>query len=231
MERTDLFSLREKEIFETLKKIKSFKFVIIGGYAVNAYTLPRFSVDCDIVVKDKDELDNVEQELLRLIYKKAYVDKNNASYYGDFEKYEKDLGNGFKVSIDILIKAVLDRYTNSTFSAEWVFNNSEIRELKGKTINEKLKIRIINPEALIVMKISSCRINDIRDVFMLAPYIKDKEWIKQEISKRYEFNERFSKLKEKILSQQFKDGLQGVFGFVDNKVFEKHKKMILELEK
>ena len=48
--------LREKEIFEMLKKIKKRKFVVIGGYAVNAYTLPRFSVDCDIVIKDNDEL-------------------------------------------------------------------------------------------------------------------------------------------------------------------------------
>ena len=46
--------LREKEIFETLKKICKFKFVVIGGYAVNPYTIPRFSVDCDIVIKDED---------------------------------------------------------------------------------------------------------------------------------------------------------------------------------
>ena len=50
-----MLQLREKEIFETLKKMNNFKFVIIGGYAVNAYTLPRFSVDCDIVIKDKEE--------------------------------------------------------------------------------------------------------------------------------------------------------------------------------
>ena len=44
--------LREKEIFETIKKIKNIDFVIIGGYAVNVYTPPRFSVDADIVVLD-----------------------------------------------------------------------------------------------------------------------------------------------------------------------------------
>jgi len=48
----ELLQIREKEIFETLKKIKKSEFVVIGGYAVNAYTLPRFSVDCDIVIKD-----------------------------------------------------------------------------------------------------------------------------------------------------------------------------------
>jgi len=56
--------LREKEIFETLKKIKNSNFVVIGGYAVNAYTLPRFSVDCDIVIKDRKELEKIEEALL-----------------------------------------------------------------------------------------------------------------------------------------------------------------------
>ena len=53
--------LREKEIFETLKKIKKSRFVVIGGYAVNTYTLPRFSIDCDIVVKDHKELKKIEK--------------------------------------------------------------------------------------------------------------------------------------------------------------------------
>ncbi|MBI4452589.1 hypothetical protein HY637_04110 [Candidatus Woesearchaeota archaeon] len=51
----ELLQLREKEIFDTLKKIKNQKFALIGGYAVNAYALPRFSVDCDIVTENKAE--------------------------------------------------------------------------------------------------------------------------------------------------------------------------------
>ncbi|MBW2966658.1 hypothetical protein KY342_06155 [Candidatus Woesearchaeota archaeon] len=42
----DLLQLREKEIFETLKRIKHLKFAVIGGYAASAYALPRFSIDC-----------------------------------------------------------------------------------------------------------------------------------------------------------------------------------------
>lgn len=63
--------LREKEIFEILKKIKKCKFVIIGGYAVNAYTLPRFSVDCDIVIKAHDELHRIEKILFDSGYQKV----------------------------------------------------------------------------------------------------------------------------------------------------------------
>jgi len=225
----ELLQLREKEIFETLKKLKEFEFVVIGGYSVNAYTLPRFSVDCDIVIKSKDELKDIEEAIKKINYKKEETNKNKAFYYGNFCRYEKDLGKGFRVSIDILIKEVLDRQTNTVFSSDWIFENSGIRILKGKTINEELKLRIINPDALMVMKIINCRSTDIRDVFMLASQIKDKKWIKEEISKRYNFDDRLSKIKEKINSKQFKDGLQGIYGIIDSKIFEKNKKIILSL--
>ena len=226
----NLFSLLEKEIFETLKKIKNFDFVLMGGYAVTSYTLPRFSVDCDIVLRNDEELKKIEKELIDFGYKKEEIDKAKLPYHGFFERFEKTLANNFKVSMDILFKEVSDRQTGIAFPADWIFENSQIRHIKGKTINEELKLRVANPDALIVMKISSCRINDIRDVFMLSVHAENKKWIKEEISKKYNFKERFSKIKEKINSKQFKDGLQGVFGFIDNKIFEKHKKAVLEFE-
>ena len=66
---------------------------------------------------------------------------------------------------------------------------------------------------------------------MLVPNIKNKEWAKEEISKKYDFDKLFLKIKEKITSKQFKDTLQGVYGIIDDKVFEKHKKAILGLDK
>jgi len=228
---TKMLQLREKEIFETLKNLEKFKFVIIGGYAVNAYTLPRFSVDCDIVVKNKEELKEIEEVLVNLSYVKEDFNKDKTSYYGDFLRFEKDLGDNLKVSMDILIEEVLDRQTNATFSADWIFDNSEIRILRGKTITEELKLRIINLDALFVLKFVCCRLTDIRDIFMLAPDIKNKEFVTGEISKKYDFNKLFLKVKEKVTSKQFKDSLQGVYGIIDNRVFEKHKKAILNLEK
>ena len=223
-----LLQLRENEIFETLKSIKNSNFTVIGGYAVNAYTLPRFSIDCDIVVKDEKDLKKIEAKLINLNYLKIR-NKSNLSYHEKFVRYEKTLENNFKVSIDILIKDVIDRQTNATFSANWVFENSKINVLKGKTINEKLKVRIIDIDSLFVMKMISCRLTDIRDIFMLSPKIKNKKWVKQEISKRYDFSNRLSKVKEVINSKQFKDGLQGVYGYVDDDIFNKHKDILLKL--
>lgn len=220
----DLLQIREKEIFDTLKKLKGLKFVIIGGYAVNAYTLPRFSIDCDIVVKDDNELRKTGNKLKTLSY--ARRPSTETPYHGKFERFEKEIKTDFKVSVDVIAGDVFDRQTNASFSAEWIFKNSQIRTLRGKTISEELKTRIINADALFVMKAISCRASEIRDVFMLAPHLQEKEWIREEVSKRYDFSDRLAKIREKINSKQFRDGLQGVFGFVDEKAFEKHRKAL-----
>ena len=223
--------LREKEIFETLKKIKKSNFVIIGGYAVNAYTLPRFSVDCDIVIKDRKELEEIEEALLELGYRKEKNYSDEVPYEGNFERFEKELGKNFKVSMDILIGEVLDRDTKAKFSADWVFENSSLRNLQGKTISEQLKLRIVDADALFTMKLISCRQTDIRDIFLLINSVKDKKWVKKEVSERYDLKNRLAKALAKINSKQFKDELQGVFGMVDDKVFERNRKLISELEK
>ncbi len=227
-----LLQLREKEIFEALKKIKTCQFVVIGGYAVNAYALPRFSVDCDVVVEDDAAAKAIGSELGKSGYIGAKSDKR-LSYEGNegkFERHEKQIDKDFKVSVDILIGEVFDRQTGCSFSAKWVFDNSAIRRLRGKTITESLELRIIDIDALIVMKFICARLPDIRDVFMLMPSAKDKRWIKEEISKRLYFEKAFHKIEAKVTSSQFKNNLQGVFGYVDTKAFEKNKKAILSLK-
>ena len=218
--------LREKEIFETLKKIKKSNFVVVGGYAVNAYTLPRFSVDCDIIIKDRNELEKIEEALLELGYRKEKNYSDDGPYEGNFERFEKELDKNFKVSMDILIGEVLDRQTKVKFSSDWIFDNSSLRNLQGKTISEQLEIRIINADALFTMKLISCRQTDIRDIFLLINSIKDKKIVKKEVSERYDLKDRLSKALSKIKSKQFKNELQGVFGMIDDKVFERNKKMI-----
>lgn len=221
--------LREKEIFETLKKIKKSDIVLIGGYAVNAYALPRFSADCDIVIKDRKKLEKIEKCLLESGYCREKNYSDEVPYDGNFERYEKEIGHNFKVSMDILIGEVLDRQTKAAFSADWIFDNSALRNLKGKTISEQLKLKIVNADALFAMKLISCRQTDIRDIFLLINSIKDKNWVRKEISERYDLKDRLSKVISKINSKQFKDGLQGVFGIVDDRLFERNKKMIIEL--
>lgn len=224
----DPLQLREKEIFETLKKVKPHQFAVIGGYAVNAYTLPRFSVDCDIVVKNQAVAKGIGLDLEKSGFKSK--SGKGFSYNGKFARYEKQIEKSFSVSVDILIGKVIDRQTGCIYSAQWVFDNSAIMRLRGKTITESLELKIIDIDALIVMKFICARLTDIRDIFMLLPSANDKDWIKEEISKRFDFEKAFNKIKGKITSAQFKNDLHGVFGYVDPKVFEKHKKAILSLK-
>ncbi|MBI5881026.1 hypothetical protein HZB90_02755 [archaeon] len=81
------FEAREKEIFETLKRIKNHDFVVVGGYSVNAYTLPRFSTDCDIVVKDESESKKIGPELLKAGYAEEPESKAETPYHGEFKRY------------------------------------------------------------------------------------------------------------------------------------------------
>ena len=64
---------------------------------------------------------------------------------------------------------------------------------------------------------------------MLMPQAKDRKWIKEEVSKRYNFEDRFIKIRDKITSEKFKNDLQGVYGYIDENIFNKHKKAVLEL--
>lgn len=227
----ELLQIREKEIFETLRKIRKHRFAVIGGYAVNAYTLPRFSIDCDIVIEDSSELNNIEKGLRSMLYAKVHTNNTNLPFHEEFRRYEREIAKNFRVSIDVMIKHVSDRKTHGLFTAEWIFKNSALRLLKGKTITEKLMLRIINLDALIVTKFVSCRSTDIRDIFMLIVHANDIKWIKQEVMERCDFNERFIRVSDKITSAKFKDNLQGVYGYIDKNIFEKHKKAILELGK
>lgn len=222
---------REKEIFKTLKKINSITFVVIGGYAVNVYALPRFSVDCDIVVRgDKDAL-KIGKILINLGYSKEEKSKVKTPYHSEFIRYEKTIDIEFKVSFDILIGKVVDRQTGVVISAEWIFYNSSEKELRGKVVVDKINVMVPNVEALVVMKLLSCRSTDVRDIFMMIDKVTDNDFITKEVSERIDFSKKFNKLKDKIISKDFKNNLQGVFGFVQETAFEKNKELILKLEK
>ena len=113
---------------------------------------------------------------------------------------------------------------------DWIFSHSSRGPLHGKTILETVEITIPSPDALVVMKCISCRINDIRDIFMLMPRVRDKKMVKEEIAKRTNFKEVFSRIKKEILSEKLRNSLQDVFGYIDTTVFQKHTNAVLELE-
>jgi len=210
------FSDREKECFTFLNLIpEKNKYVIIEGYAVTSYGFPRFSVDLDITIP--------ENELLffkKLISDNGYVfttGKEDLTYFGKFERYEKDL-----VSIDLLINGVQSRQTGYLYPFQYIFKNSQIRETSGWDPTNKVKVRIAQKEILISLKIHSMRTTDARDIIMLCynkPNIQSiiyhlKNSPKEKIIKN--INELLASLNDTNL----KDSLKGVFS-IDDKLFNK----------
>ncbi|MBI2139579.1 hypothetical protein HYU14_01535 [Candidatus Woesearchaeota archaeon] len=202
----------------TLEKLQGLNFVLIGGYAVNAYTQPRFSVDCDIVVLNEADAKKVISSLKQAGYEKKEADPD-IPYCGDFACLVKKVG-GYSVPFDILIKHVVDRKTNSRFSAEWIFENSKIRRLRGKANPVRIDVRIANPEALIIMKLAASRKSDFRDVFMLLGGDINLNTVHTELES-HGLGDKLKEFKEYATSQGYKDNLQGVFGKIDDKIFNK----------
>ena len=79
--------LREQEIFKTLKELINLNFVIIEGYGVNSYTLPRFSVDCDLVVKNQQDSEKIAKTLNKLGYKEEAKSNAYTPYHGEFIRF------------------------------------------------------------------------------------------------------------------------------------------------
>ena len=79
-------------------------------------------------------------------YKEKKIDQSTA-YCGEFLCLTKKI-DSYSIPFDILIGSVIDRNTQQRFPAEWIFDNSTIRVLKGKTFKEKLEAKILPIEAV-----------------------------------------------------------------------------------
>ncbi|MFA4855495.1 MAG: nucleotidyl transferase AbiEii/AbiGii toxin family protein [archaeon] len=220
-----IFEEREKFTFSVLEELlrEKAEFVVIGGYAINAYTLPRFSVDCDIVVKDKKTTLAVK----KVLESKGFAKKAEGtlpSYSGEFLRFATK--KPVLATFDILAETIEDRLTGTLFPAELIFKYSAKRTIFGKGSPIRIEARVADPEMLFVMKAISSRKSDIRDVFMLASTKLDRKKI-AEISRQVPIPlESIEKIVSKVNSNGFKDALQGVFGMLPEKQFETTKKKL-----
>ncbi len=224
-----IFEERERFIFSMLEELKGkVDFVVIGGYAINAYTLPRFSVDCDLVVKDRKAMLAVK----RILESKGFAKRAIgilSGYKGEFLclATKKPVVTTF----DVLAGNVEDRITKTMFPAELIFKYSAKRIIFGKGSPARIETRVADAEMLFMMKAVSCRKPDIRDVFMLASTKLDKAKILKITKETPIPKESIEKIVEKITSKGFKDSLQGVFGMLPEKQFETSKRKLLALLK
>ena len=198
---------RENEIIDMLMKLSEvgLDFVVVGGYGVSAYR-HRFSVDADLIIR-KDNLKTFENVLRENGYRRTISRIMENIYSSEFVRYEKSQP---KVSIDLLIGGLGVRQTEAAFSYDFIFSNSEKREIEG---SEKIMEAIVpRREVLIIMKLHSGRLTDFRDVAALCfgldfGFIK-KHLFRGNIKTLKENIEKFGILLEK---PEFQDSFKGVF--------------------
>ncbi len=221
----DRLAAREKEVFEALEALSRSKcsFVVIGGYAVNAYALPRFSVDCDLVVQGEG-LRKAGKTLLSVGFVRVAPPKH--APYANFSRFEKEALPGIVAAFDVLMGEVHDRQSGTTFAADWAFSHSSAVSLPAKTFAGQIRVRIVNADSLFVMKFCCARATDIRDIFMLCDKVKDWGWVRADLAARVDLVTQHRKIMQKVSGAEFRKDLGGVFGYVEPAAFEKRLKIL-----
>ena len=209
-----MFESREAIILEVLRELPK-DVVLIGGYAVNAYVPPRFSIDCDVFVFD--EIGEIRRILLEKGFEEA--EKGDVPY----GKYFRFVRKSDKVSFDLLLNSVFDRETGVVFEGSFFKQYSRERFTVGRASPVRLKLRIADPELLFVMKFVSARRQDVRDIFLLSGTELKWDLVKEIVKKKcsVELIERMVKsIREKVTGAGYRDSLHGAFGKIPDKTFE-----------
>jgi hypothetical protein len=153
---------RERRCFELLEAIKGSRAILIGGYAVSSYGLPRFSVDLDLVVHEADA-EKLRGMLQNQGLKKKRDRDGAGQVAGGFEQWSDGL-----VSVDMLINGVSDRRSGASFKFATIEESAANRTFTGRAATASATAKVAAPETLIVLKLCAGRLVDIRDIAILS---------------------------------------------------------------
>ncbi len=206
---------REKEILQVLRTIYPYRdrFTLIGGYAVDAYSpLPRYSVDCDVVIS-KSKLDEFSDLFLQNGFKERsqiYLNKSEGLEAWEFVK----LVNADNVSIELHLDGVKCRQTEAIWTETEIKSNASERRVVG--VSGSVLSNIVSKELLVTMKLHSGRDADLRDVTMLMESIR---WFKvEDFARRGNIQKVIDQLTadlEKIEKPGFEQELKAFFSSKD----------------
>ncbi|MCL5068413.1 MAG: hypothetical protein M1368_08700 [Thaumarchaeota archaeon] len=164
---------REREILRILSVIypQRGKCTLIGGYAVNAYSpLPRYSIDCDLVVSrsDFEEFSDVFVQNGFKDVSKIYLDELQGLETWKFKK----LVNEETVTVDLLLDGVKCRQTEAIWTQKEVKSCASERKVVG--VSGSVTSSVVSRELLIAMKLHSGRDADLRDATKLMDSV---DWL------------------------------------------------------
>lgn len=206
---------RERAVLETLEKIPKQHVVLIGGYAVNVYVPPRFSVDCDLVVLEG--LAKFEAALAKEGFVRAARGEVPEGSYVRYVREKED------VSFDLLVNSVLDRATGVRFEAELFKKHARNRTTVGRVNPIRIDLTVADPELLFAMKFVSGRRQDVRDLFLLSGERLDWGVVGTLLRQKCTLDLiriRAAAIGGSIGGRQYRPSLQGAFGKIPDDRFE-----------
>ena len=156
---------RETEIIRILRILteEADEFVLIGGYAVNAYGQHRFSVDCDLAT-NRDNTPTIDTALLREGYE-LWTGGPRPPLGVAIREYRKPLA-GQPVSVNLLVNTVVSQTTRGTWAYKFIRENSVEAIVVGAT--DSTPSRVAERNLLVAMKLHSGRSQDLADIVALS---------------------------------------------------------------
>ena len=158
---------REAEVLRTLGAMHqaTLRYALVGGYAVDAYSpLPRYSVDCDIVI-GRAAFKAFASLLKKGGYGEPRVAYKNPDVQVETWEFAKKAGAD-SATVDLYVGGFRCRQTGAIWRAAEIQKTSESRRVVG--INDSVISNVASREMLIAMKLHSARDPDLRDVCMLG---------------------------------------------------------------
>jgi len=205
---------REALILQTLQELPK-DVILVGGYAVNAYVPPRFSIDCDLIVF------RGVTEIKKMLLKNGFEETEKGDVpHGEYIRFMRKRE---RVSFDLLINSVLDRESGIVFEGSLFKKYSRERFTVGRANPIRIRLRIADPEVLFAMKFVSARRQDMRDIFMLSGTELNWNLIREIVKNRCDekiIKDRVRLMRSKVTDKNYRHSLQGAYGKIPDKTFD-----------
>ena len=165
LSQSTVLTVCETEIIRILRVLteEADEFVLIGGYAVNAFGQHRFSVDCDLAT-NRNNTPAIDTVLLREGYE-LWKGGSRPPLGVAIRVYRKLLA-GQPVSVNLFVNTVVSQKTRGTWTYKFSRENSVEAIVVGAT--DSTPSRVADRSLLVAMILHSGRTEDLADLVVLS---------------------------------------------------------------
>ena len=211
MSQSGYLTSRETEIIRILRVLGEATdgFVVVGGYAVNAFGEHRFSVDCELAT-NRDNVPVLDATLLGEGYE-LRRNEVRPPLGVTVREYRKTVG-GEPVSVELFVDTVVSTRTRGTWTYGFIQDNSAEAIIVGAT--DSTPARVAQRNLLVAMKLHAGRTEDFADVVMLSEKVDWKIVAKYAAcGSKEQLVEQIESAIIEISSAKFASDLKSAFAF------------------